>query len=253
MQFLADENVAVPIVAWLRELGHDVLHASDQQAGAPDADWLSRAEAEERLILTSDKDFGELVFRDRLNSHGVVLLRLETLTVADRISRLKESSPLLRPTQRTVSSSSAKARCVCATCTRTKANRNDTALCKEETRSWCGGGGAWCARRSQAPLGDSRHEALLREREKKLRIHYASMPRSGALHSAFPRGARGRVENVDWARSAVGATRLSIPLFAAELFAGLQIEQFDPATVTSDACHLQTVLVQFDRYLMPVF
>src|SRR5262245_3553329 len=90
MRFLADENVAVPIVLWLRQLGHDVSHASEQQAGAPDSDWLARAESEQRLILTSDKDFGELVFRDRLNSHGVVLLRLETLTVVDRIARLNE-------------------------------------------------------------------------------------------------------------------------------------------------------------------
>jgi hypothetical protein len=42
-------------------------------------------------LLTADKDFGELVFRDRLNTHGVVLLRLEQLSIEERIARLGEA------------------------------------------------------------------------------------------------------------------------------------------------------------------
>src|SRR5688572_16883290 len=87
MRFFADENVARAIVVWLRNQGHDVEFAPEIKAGAPDTDWLSRAEADQRLIVTCDKDFGELIFRDGLNSHGVVLLRLEDLTIPERVVR----------------------------------------------------------------------------------------------------------------------------------------------------------------------
>ena len=89
MRLFADENLARAIVIWLRDQGHDVLYASDLQPGASDIDWLERAEAEERVILTSDKDFGDLIFRDRLTSHGVVLLRLADMPLMERLARLQ--------------------------------------------------------------------------------------------------------------------------------------------------------------------
>jgi predicted nuclease of predicted toxin-antitoxin system len=89
MIFFADENVPRAVVAWLRGNGQDILYAAEAQPGAPDADWLREAQVAGRLILTSDKDFGELVFRDRLTSHGVVLLRLDDMTVTERIARLQ--------------------------------------------------------------------------------------------------------------------------------------------------------------------
>ncbi len=77
MRILADENIARDIVAWLRSGGHDVLFAAKASPGTADIRWVETAEREQHVILTSDKDFGELVFRDRLTSHGVVLLRLD--------------------------------------------------------------------------------------------------------------------------------------------------------------------------------
>lgn len=91
MKYLVDENVASRIVAWLRNRGDDVRYASEERPGELDSQWLCEAEAEQRLIVTSDKDFGELVFRDRLNSHGVVLLRLKDMSMDDRIRRLEQS------------------------------------------------------------------------------------------------------------------------------------------------------------------
>ncbi len=93
MRLFADENVARAIVTRLRDLGHDVLHASEIQPGAVDTDWLNLAEAEGRLILTSDKDFGELIFRDHLTSHGVILLRLGDMALANRLPRLEAAWP----------------------------------------------------------------------------------------------------------------------------------------------------------------
>jgi predicted nuclease of predicted toxin-antitoxin system len=62
IQFLADENVPRPIVQWLRSQGHDVLYAAETRAQTSDADLLSEAEAQSLVIITEDKDFGELVF-----------------------------------------------------------------------------------------------------------------------------------------------------------------------------------------------
>jgi predicted nuclease of predicted toxin-antitoxin system len=93
MRLFADENVARTIVTRLRDLGHDVLYASEIQPGAADANWLTQAEAEGRPILTSDKDFGDLIFRDHLTSHGVILLRLGDMALADRLARLEAAWP----------------------------------------------------------------------------------------------------------------------------------------------------------------
>jgi predicted nuclease of predicted toxin-antitoxin system len=83
--------MARAIVIRLRDLGHDVLYASEVQPGAADSEWLNRAEAESRIILTADKDFGDLIFRDRLTSHGVVLLRLGDVPLKDRLARLEQA------------------------------------------------------------------------------------------------------------------------------------------------------------------
>ena len=39
-------------------------------------------------MVTSDKDFGKLIFRDRLNSHGIVLIRMQRLNLRERLARL---------------------------------------------------------------------------------------------------------------------------------------------------------------------
>jgi predicted nuclease of predicted toxin-antitoxin system len=88
MEFFADENVARPIIQWLRQVGHDVLSAAEAGPGEDDAVWLRQAEQSERVIVTSDKDFGELIFRDRLNSHGIVLIRMQRLNLRERLARL---------------------------------------------------------------------------------------------------------------------------------------------------------------------
>jgi predicted nuclease of predicted toxin-antitoxin system len=93
MRLFADENMARAIVVRLRVQGHDVLYASEIQPGAADSDWLSTAEAEARIILTADKDFGDLIFRDRLTSHGVVRLRLGDMPLKDRLTRLEQAWP----------------------------------------------------------------------------------------------------------------------------------------------------------------
>ncbi len=91
MKLFADENLARLLITRLREQGHDVLYASEVQPGATDTNWLARAESEGRVILTADKDFGDMVFRDRLTSHGVVLLRLREIGLSERVARLEQA------------------------------------------------------------------------------------------------------------------------------------------------------------------
>ena len=77
MRCIVNENVAGTVVRSLRERGHDVLSITESLRGAADAAILDRARAERRVVVTHDKDFGELAFRSGLPAmSGVVLLRL---------------------------------------------------------------------------------------------------------------------------------------------------------------------------------
>lgn len=93
MKFLADENIHGDIVAWLRAQGHDVLYAAESLAGASDEELLSTARREDRLLITDDKDSGELVFHRRLVTQGVILIRLQNASIAERVRRLAQIWP----------------------------------------------------------------------------------------------------------------------------------------------------------------
>lgn len=80
MNFVADEGVDWPIVAQLRQHGHVVWYVAEMSPSLPDADVLALAHREQAILLTFDKDFGEMVFRQRQTSPGVVLLRLHGLS-----------------------------------------------------------------------------------------------------------------------------------------------------------------------------
>jgi predicted nuclease of predicted toxin-antitoxin system len=76
VRWLVDECVAAILVARLRETGHDAAYVAELASGIADPEIIGRAVAEERLLLTDDKDFGELVMRRRWRLPGVVLLRV---------------------------------------------------------------------------------------------------------------------------------------------------------------------------------
>ena len=77
MRWLADECVDAALVTRLRGAGHDVSYIAEIASGVTDTEALRRAQEEERLFLTEDKDFGELVFRFKRAAPGVVLLRID--------------------------------------------------------------------------------------------------------------------------------------------------------------------------------
>jgi len=76
VRFVCDEGVERQVPALLREKGHTVWYVAEMDSGISDTQVLSFCRKQEAILVTSDKDFGELVFR-RLETHfGVVLLRL---------------------------------------------------------------------------------------------------------------------------------------------------------------------------------
>ncbi len=84
MNLVADESVERQIVERLRQDGYEVLYIAETEPSITDDLVLERANKRSALLLTADKDFGELVFREgRLSSGGVVLIRLAGLS-ADR-------------------------------------------------------------------------------------------------------------------------------------------------------------------------
>jgi Domain of unknown function (DUF5615) len=77
MRFLANENFPGDAVRALRSAGHEVAWVRTDAPGMKDADLLSWAAREERIILTFDKDFGELAWRASLpETCGIVLFRV---------------------------------------------------------------------------------------------------------------------------------------------------------------------------------
>ena len=75
MRFLADECCDFAAVRILRAHGHDVLAVSEFQHSSVDKEVMELALAEDRILLTEDKDFGWLVFAGRMESPGVILIR----------------------------------------------------------------------------------------------------------------------------------------------------------------------------------
>lgn len=77
MRFLADENFPGAAVQALRESGHEVAWVREEAPGSKDEIVLQRAQDEGRVLITFDKDFGELAFRYGLPaSSGIILLRI---------------------------------------------------------------------------------------------------------------------------------------------------------------------------------
>jgi predicted nuclease of predicted toxin-antitoxin system len=91
MRFLADENFPLDAVEVLRENGHNVAWIRSDSPGIADPQVLERAQAENRIVLTFDKDFGELAFRNKLlATAGIILFRIETpssLVITEKVAK----------------------------------------------------------------------------------------------------------------------------------------------------------------------
>jgi len=78
------------VARWLREeLGHDVFSVFEEDRGVDDAYVIEKAFAENRILITNDKDFGARVFKERRPHRGVIFLRLEDERPANTIETLR--------------------------------------------------------------------------------------------------------------------------------------------------------------------
>jgi predicted nuclease of predicted toxin-antitoxin system len=94
MRMLANENFPRLAVEALRTAGHDVLWARRDMAGAFDEVVLQRAQDDQRLVVTFDKDFGELAFRWGLSAEcGVIPFRLKMHSPESVRDRVVETFP----------------------------------------------------------------------------------------------------------------------------------------------------------------
>jgi predicted nuclease of predicted toxin-antitoxin system len=89
VNFLANENIPLDSVHLLRRAGHHVLSISEKHAGMKDVDVLKRAVKDKSIILTFDRDYGELIFKyPKLIPVGLVYFRFDPTTPEEPASIL---------------------------------------------------------------------------------------------------------------------------------------------------------------------
>jgi predicted nuclease of predicted toxin-antitoxin system len=89
MRFLADMGVDIRVVQWLRQNGHDAKHLRDEGLyRIPDGEIFVKAISENRVIVTFDLDFGEIVAFSQGQKASVILFRLHNTRTSHLIQRL---------------------------------------------------------------------------------------------------------------------------------------------------------------------
>lgn len=89
MRFLVDENTGVVVARWLWTQGYEVFSVYEEARGTNDDEILQKAFDENWILITSDKDFGEKVYREQRSHRGIVLLRLEDERSNNKIDTLQ--------------------------------------------------------------------------------------------------------------------------------------------------------------------
>ncbi|MCD4782508.1 MAG: DUF5615 family PIN-like protein [Candidatus Eremiobacteraeota bacterium] len=90
MKFLVDECTGPKVAKWLESMNYDVFSVFDKARGLDDRTILQKAYDESRIIITNDKDFGEMVFRRKIAHKGIILLRLEDERSSNKIKMINE-------------------------------------------------------------------------------------------------------------------------------------------------------------------
>lgn len=87
MDLIADESLTGDIVQALRKQGHNVFYIAESHSGIADEEVLSKALERNEVLLTEDKDFGDLVHARASEHAGVVLFRLDGLPLHEKVAR----------------------------------------------------------------------------------------------------------------------------------------------------------------------
>jgi predicted nuclease of predicted toxin-antitoxin system len=90
VRFLVDENAGVVVAHWLGSQGHEVFSVYEEGRGIDDDRVIQQAFEENRILITSDKDFGEKVYREQRPHRGIILLRLDDERSVNKIDVLQK-------------------------------------------------------------------------------------------------------------------------------------------------------------------
>lgn len=91
LKFITDESTGIKLTHALLSANFDCISIIDKKPGMKDIDVLSSAVREKRILISNDKDFGELIHRKKLPHYGVIFLRLEEDTPSKRIEIVKNA------------------------------------------------------------------------------------------------------------------------------------------------------------------
>ncbi len=91
MRFLADMGLSLKTVEWLREKDHEAIHLSEENLQRlPDSIILAKARDEQRVLLTCDLDFGQLMAASGENLPSVIILRLDNQKSSNQIIKIQK-------------------------------------------------------------------------------------------------------------------------------------------------------------------
>ena len=90
MKFLIDECVGYSTVKWFLNKDYDTIWIAEKFPGYSDTQVLDKALQENRILVTRDKDFGDMIFRHKKNHCGILLLKFEDKLIIDQINSLKK-------------------------------------------------------------------------------------------------------------------------------------------------------------------
>lgn len=90
LKFLVDVGVGKKVESYLFENGYDFKSVREIEHRMKDSEILKIANDEKRIVITMDKDFGELIFNSGLTHYGVLLLRLDDSNGEEKVETIKE-------------------------------------------------------------------------------------------------------------------------------------------------------------------
>jgi predicted nuclease of predicted toxin-antitoxin system len=93
IKFIVDAGVGKVIEEWLIQQGFDVVSIITKNPEMSDSEILKLAKIENAIIITMDKDFGELIYKDNALHSGILLLRLDDAMSEEKLSALQNIFP----------------------------------------------------------------------------------------------------------------------------------------------------------------
>ncbi len=92
-KFIIDVGVGKIIEEWLKKEGYEVIIIRTINAAMEDMEIIKLANQQDAVIISMDKDFGELVFKKKLFHKGILLLRLEDAVAEEKLAAIQNILP----------------------------------------------------------------------------------------------------------------------------------------------------------------